>query len=999
MDNKKIIFQVTKTYMKKNRRRTLVTFLGILVMVTLMTAVFVGKDTAFEYMKNAVKENSGSWHYQVYDIDKEQLEKLQALDFVEECEVSKPLGYTEFAQSADPEVTPFLELKQYSDDLYKLMDIKLKEGRYPKNPDEVVISARAISEGANIKVGDTIEANCFERYVHAYTEEEIKAAEAEGKERIHIFFPPDYGIVPGDTKKAPAHFQYYKENALIEMIHEPTGVNKSLKVVGIIEEPYFAAPGQGGYMAMTGIDKTVNAGEKVNAVLTIDLNTKADTYGEIAKILDTTKTPEEREAALETNRGYTTKTGERIPVEKGKIVSNDLLLSFAADGQNGTLNFMMTFTQVFFVVLITAASLVLIYNVFSMSYQERSKYLGMLSSVGATRRQKRWSVYYEVFSLLSLALPIGIGLGLLVIKGGMTILTPYFGNIFGVITANVVAERSFDIPANLVINPINLLLVVIFSIVAVWISAWLPAHKISKIGPVESIRGNETTIKAKKKGYKSYLGLMLKGKPEKLIGTASVERNRTSTKGVIRSITAFISLTLITIFAAGSIKDIFDSEFNQMTIRKGSAYSGYTYAFSDSGFLDNDTYYACRDEIINSKDVTGYIEAEETASFDCIPLKYYKEEYVKAKDEILKMWFPHASEKLLQMYIDGEGDYRNLYSRPLTDIIILKDEEFKEVAKNAGIDLTKYEGSETGPILVYDTLKVSTNDMTFFSNGAEKPDYEEYTIKEPLTVKPGDTIDLTLSGYSEEDAVTNEIKEYPDIITPVEFAGYIKASDIEKYYVLKGDYLRVVMSDTTRKNIESMSPQMGGVISNSYKVTFFNLNTEDSGLLKRLSQIKNELGKPCLWRADMLEESTSFYDAMVKIANIIAICFTVLVAIICLLNLYNSVMGRSLARHRELSVLYSMGMTDKQKNKMLSIENLRLLTKALIKSALITLIFVLCLYKLISLKYMGVQISIHLWTIIVTVLASIVGLMVFTKVCYRQDSKQEIIDEIRRESV
>ena len=45
MNNKKIIFQVTKIYMKKNRKRTLVTFLGILIMVILMTAVFVGKDT------------------------------------------------------------------------------------------------------------------------------------------------------------------------------------------------------------------------------------------------------------------------------------------------------------------------------------------------------------------------------------------------------------------------------------------------------------------------------------------------------------------------------------------------------------------------------------------------------------------------------------------------------------------------------------------------------------------------------------------------------------------------------------------------------------------------------------------------------------------------------------------------------------------------------------------------------------------------------------------
>ena len=60
MNNKKIIFQVTRTYMMKNRKRTLVTFLGILVMVILMTAVFIGKDTVMGYMKNVAVAYKGS---------------------------------------------------------------------------------------------------------------------------------------------------------------------------------------------------------------------------------------------------------------------------------------------------------------------------------------------------------------------------------------------------------------------------------------------------------------------------------------------------------------------------------------------------------------------------------------------------------------------------------------------------------------------------------------------------------------------------------------------------------------------------------------------------------------------------------------------------------------------------------------------------------------------------------------------------------------------------
>ena len=993
MDNKKIIFQVTKTYMKKNRKRTIVTFLGILVMVMLMTAVFVGRDTALDYMLKATEENVGSWHYQVYDIDKKQLSQLQNLDFVEKCEVAKSLEYTEFPASGDPDTTPFLELKEYSSDLFKLMNIKLREGRYPKNPNEVIISYRAIKDGANIKVGDTIDANCFERYVHAYTDEERQAAIDAGNEDCHVFFPPNYDITPGETRKAPEHFQYYKDNCLIEMIHEPTGVNKTLKVVGIMDEPFFAAPGQGGYIAIAGLDNSVGDDEKVNAVITIDVTKKVDSYGEIAKILDTSKTPEEREALLENNGGYTTKTGEKIPVEKGRIVVNNMILSFYDEGQNGTMNFIIMFVQVFFVVLITLASLVLIYNVFSMSYKERSKYLGMLSSVGATRRQKKWSVYYEVFSFLSLALPIGIGLGLLVVKGGMELLCPHFTELFRTLSINIALDRSFDVDYGLVVNPINILLVVFFSILAVWISAWIPARKISKVGPVESIRGNETTKKTRKKGYKTYLGLMLKGKAEKLIGRASVDRNRTATKGIIRSITAFIALTMIVTFATGSISDILDSSFNGDTMNIGTEYKDYKYIFGGSGFLDDYTYNLCKEDVMSSDEVTGYKEWETLGSIECVPLKYYRDEYQDAVKEIVKKWFNGNSELVQKYFVDNGENKRRVFAEPCSHIVILKNDEFEEVAKNAGVDLSKYDSPESNPVLVYNSIKITTDDSTIFDNGAQRPDYSEYTFKEPLNVKVGDTFDLTVKGYDDEK------EQVYDLVAPVGFAGYVNDSDIKKYYTLKPDALVIFMPEKTRENINKINPELGEIIYHTYKYLFFNVNADDAGILSRLSQIKDDLDEPALWQAKLLTDSRSALGAFLDIANIIAVCFTILVAIICLLNLYNSVMGRSIARHKEFAVLYSMGMTDKQKNKMLNNENVRLLLRAFIKAALITSAFVLCLYKLINLKYEGVQLSMPVWTILVTVLVCIVALMVFTKVCYRQSSNKQLIDEIRRESV
>ena len=48
-----IVYYVTRQYMKRNKKRTAVTFLGIMLMVLLMTCIFVGKDTGIGYLEQA----------------------------------------------------------------------------------------------------------------------------------------------------------------------------------------------------------------------------------------------------------------------------------------------------------------------------------------------------------------------------------------------------------------------------------------------------------------------------------------------------------------------------------------------------------------------------------------------------------------------------------------------------------------------------------------------------------------------------------------------------------------------------------------------------------------------------------------------------------------------------------------------------------------------------------------------------------------------------------
>jgi len=74
--------------MKKNKRRTFTTFLGIVFMVMLMTCVFVGKDTAVSYLEDMAATDGGKWHAIVYNADREAYEKIQDLKPVKATSLS-----------------------------------------------------------------------------------------------------------------------------------------------------------------------------------------------------------------------------------------------------------------------------------------------------------------------------------------------------------------------------------------------------------------------------------------------------------------------------------------------------------------------------------------------------------------------------------------------------------------------------------------------------------------------------------------------------------------------------------------------------------------------------------------------------------------------------------------------------------------------------------------------------------------------------------------------
>ena len=145
-------------------------------------------------------------------------------------------------------------------------------------------------------------------------------------------------------------------------------------------------------------------------------------------------------------------------------------------------------------IIIMIASVVLIYNSFAMSINERVRYLGMLASVGATKAQKKMSAYYEGIILGAIGIPVGIlsgiaGIGITLKAVGSKIIST--GMLNGVNEANT----SFD-----VVVPLWAIIgIVIFSVLTIFISSFIPSKKASSVTPIDAIRQRqEIKVKAKK---------------------------------------------------------------------------------------------------------------------------------------------------------------------------------------------------------------------------------------------------------------------------------------------------------------------------------------------------------------------------------------------------------------------------------------------------------------------------------------------------------------------
>lgn len=369
-------------------------------------------------------------------------------------------------------------------------------------------------------------------------------------------------------------------------------------------------------------------------------------------------------------------------------VNNELLnseLSFSSDSFVAKILPLV----VILLAIIMVASVVLIYNAFAMSLSEKVKYLGMLSSVGATKRQKRLSIYYEGFILALFGIPLGIGAGV----AGIGITLKALGKkIIASSMLNGITEQNVSMK---VIFPIWAVLIVLgLSIITIFISCSIPAKKASKISTISAIRQfDEIKVKAKTLKCPKYIKAIFGYEGE--LAYKNLKRNGRKA----RVITVSIALSIVLFLSCNYFCALFANE----TVAQDSM------PYQIGVYLDETNRESAIKEFENVDGIDDMY---------CVTNLYY---FVQ-KNKNYKNNF--------EMFTDNKN-LTNAYSREFSNrfavlINMLDDDMFNELCAKNGIDSKAYYNSNNKcKLLLMNNVSHTANGKKVFTDNILGSSFKE----------------------------------------------------------------------------------------------------------------------------------------------------------------------------------------------------------------------------------------------------------------------------------
>lgn len=206
-----IFHRFTLASLKKNRVRTLVTVIGIMLSMALLTAVVEGANSGMQYLVRGETERVGAFHGYWCEVKEADLSTLACANGVKKTAAFHRVGYASVTGDA-LRVVKYLQIEAMGEGLTDLVALHLTAGRMPEDDREILLPDRYIERsGETLQVGDTLTLSVGQRTLNGepvparsgYDEKEILTDLQEKTYTVVGFFEKLDAVI--DSSDSPSY--------------------------------------------------------------------------------------------------------------------------------------------------------------------------------------------------------------------------------------------------------------------------------------------------------------------------------------------------------------------------------------------------------------------------------------------------------------------------------------------------------------------------------------------------------------------------------------------------------------------------------------------------------------------------------------------------------------------------------------------------------------------------------------------------------------------------
>jgi putative ABC transport system permease protein len=696
-------------------------------------------------------------------------------------------------------------------------------------------------------------------------------------------------------------------------------------VVGIYERPGFESYSAPGYTALT-VDDRIREDYDVY----IKLKTPKNIYGYLSDKFS----------------------------ENGYTINSELLRFLGVSDNTSFLAVLYSMAGIL-IAIIMFGSISLIYNAFAISVSERTRQFGLLSSVGATKRQIIRCVLFEGFFLSLIGIPLGILAGI----AGIGLTFKFTWGLFSTFL------NTGDSVLDLSVSPASIAAAIIIDLVTVLVSAYIPARRAVRASAIDAIRQSEDIrirpgkLKTSKFAYTMF-GF------EGMIARKNFKRNRKKYRATVVSlfisVVLFISASSFCAYLKKSTGSVYDkSEYDiiysynpgnteanspdklliELSAIKGVTKAGYAYTWQDTVKIPS--------ELI-SKDYKDYCKKIGRN----VPSDTWE----------IDTFIYFINDALYSEYLNNYSLEEDVYMRAGQPVAV-------------ALDLVRFYNNTEQKYYTFNLLSTSSLDMSF----NKIKDMEGYHYVERTYDENG----------VEYDIFENDGKER----IKVPLAESTESTTLHAGTVTMNKPFCV---DNYPGGLTLLYPcsrlhEVLGTSSDTLKTVVLYFKTSDHNrIFDKINGILEEKNLPLQGLFDYADNAESI-RAVILIISIFSYGFIILISLIAAANVFNTISTNIGLRRREFAMLKSIGLTQKGLNKMMNYECLLYGIKGLIYGIIVSIEVTYLIYRSIL---QGLETNFFIpWHSIVIAIGSVFA-VVFATMLYSMDKikKDNPIDALKNEN-